>query len=338
MYPIGEKQTVEFGFLLCHQNAVSDPFDLTRFDETMMLLGRLDGRLQNSLCADIFLARARLEGAAKLAVLAGVPIVVADLQAWIAGRTPPPRIAEGLNDPLSVAAVFHLAISHEEDDRDPLVRASLRTLRTALDDRAEAETYGAGDLIYYGPLWRQIRQAANAPFPHRSLVGVAQRVFEMAELTGQAAADAAAVISIDGRSLTLPPRARDRNWLIASAVPQMLRAAGITLRVIPSLILLPRFLPASPDELAPMLAKALAPAIDAALRDLDRIERQSRKIAERPTTRRSKAPLLARLQLAYPGLSPKAVARLLNVTPQGARKLLAEGSPALRPNAGRARP
>jgi hypothetical protein len=312
---------------------VSEPFDLTRFDETMLLLGRLDGRLQNSPCADIFLARARLEGAAKLAILAGVPIAVADLQAWIAGRTPPPRVTEGLNDPLSVAAVFHLAISREEDDRDPLVRASLRTLRTVLDDRVDAETYGAGDLVYYGPLWRQIRQAADAPFPHRSLLGVAQRVFEMAELTGHAAADAATVVSIDGRSLTLPPRARDRNWLIASAVPQMLRAAGITLRVIPSLVLLPKFLPASPDALAPMLAQALAPATVAALRDLDRIERQARRIAHGPATKRSKAPLLARLQLAYPGLNARAVVKLLNVTPQGARKLLVESGAIVRSSA-----
>lgn len=315
---------MEFGFPFCHPNAVSGPLDLTRFDETMLLLGRLDGRLHNSSCADIFLARARLEGAAKLAVLAGVPIAVADLQAWIAGRTPPPRITEGLNDPLSVAAVFHLVISREEDDRDPLVRASLRTLRTVLDDRAEAETYGAGDLIYYGPLWRQIQQAANAPFPHRSLLGVAQRVFEMAELTGQAAADAAAVVSIDGRSFTLPPRAKDRNWLIATAVPQMLRAAGITLRVIPSLTLLPRFLPPSPASLEPMLCDALRRAVDGGLRDLDRIERAARKIDESAATKRSKAPLLARLQIAYPGLTAKAVVRLLGVTPQGARKLLAE--------------
>ena len=215
---------------------------------------------------------------------------------------------------------------------------SLRTLRTVLDDRVGAETYGAEDLVYYWPLWRRVRQAADAPFPLRSLFGVAQRVFEMAELTGRAAADAAAVVSIDGRSLTLPPRARDRNWLIASAVPQMLRAAGITLRVIPSLVLLPKFLPASPEALVPMLAQALAPATDAALRDLDRIERQARTIADGPATKRSKAPLLARLQLAYPGLGPKAVARLLNVTPQGARKLLASRGPALSSNVGRARP
>ncbi|BBF72708.1 hypothetical protein SBA_pBAR4_0170 (plasmid) [Sphingomonas bisphenolicum] len=52
----------------------------------MLLLGRLDGRLQNSPWADIWLARARLQGAAQLAGLAGVPIDVRHLQDWICGR------------------------------------------------------------------------------------------------------------------------------------------------------------------------------------------------------------------------------------------------------------
>lgn len=60
-------------------------------DDSLLLLGRLDGRLHGSTCADIFLARSRLEGAAALAGLAGVPIAVRDLQDWIAGRSPPPR-------------------------------------------------------------------------------------------------------------------------------------------------------------------------------------------------------------------------------------------------------
>ena len=85
-----------------------------RADDGLLLLGRLDGRLHSSACADIYLARARLSGAAALAGLAGVPISVRDLQAWIAGRSPPPRASEGLNDPYSVAAIFHLALSRDE--------------------------------------------------------------------------------------------------------------------------------------------------------------------------------------------------------------------------------
>ena len=30
---------------------------------------------------------------------------------WIAGRSPPPRASEGLNDPISVAAIFLIALS-----------------------------------------------------------------------------------------------------------------------------------------------------------------------------------------------------------------------------------
>lgn len=113
--------------------------DNLRADDSLLLLGRLDGRLHGSPCADIFLARSRLEGATVLAGLAGVPIAVRDLQDWIAGRTPPPRASEGLNDPISVAAVFHLALSRDEDLKDSLGRATLNVLRTVLDDRTEAK-------------------------------------------------------------------------------------------------------------------------------------------------------------------------------------------------------
>jgi hypothetical protein len=83
----------------------------------MLQLGRLDGRLRGSPCTDIFLAKARLYGTVALAGLAGMPIDISDLQDWITGRTPPPRASEGLNDPISVAAVFHLAIGRNDDRR-----------------------------------------------------------------------------------------------------------------------------------------------------------------------------------------------------------------------------
>jgi len=295
-----------------------------RTDDPLLLLGRLDGRLHSSACADIFLARSRLEGAATLAGLAGVPIAVRDLQEWITGRSPPPRASEGLNDPLSVAAIFHLALTRDEDAKDPIGRATLNTLRSVLDDRAEAAAYARDDLAHFGPLWRQIRAAADAPFPSANLLSIAERTFALASLTAQTAAASADVVSFDGRSLELPPRQRDRIWLIGVAMPRMLCRAGFTSRVVPSLILLPKFLPPSPAALAGTLAEALGRAAQAGLRELDAIERAAARIAtDRAFTRRSKAPLLARLQLSYPGLQPAAVARLLNVTPQGARKLLA---------------
>lgn len=290
---------------------------------TMLALGRLDGRLHRSSVADIFLARARLEGAAALSALAGVPVSVSDLQAWIAGRSPPPRASEGLNDPISVAAVFHLALTRDAESRDPLLRATLNTLRSVLNDRGEAETYGGEDLAYFGPMWRKIRERADARFDGGGLDVIAARIFEIAKITEATNAAATQVTTLDGRSLTLPPSARDRTWLIATAVPWMLWRAGLTLRVIPSFVLLPRFLPSKPGQLTPLLEAALRRAITAGFRDLDDIEQAAGRLITMDVTKRSKAPLLARLELAYPGLQPRAVARLLDVTPQGARKLLA---------------
>lgn len=115
-------------------------------EQAMLLLGRLDGRLQNSPWADIWLARARLQGAARLAGLAGVPIDVRHLQDWICGRTPPPRASEGLNDPVSVAAVFHLAIEAGVANAGPLARATLNVLRTVLVSAARISVFDAVEL------------------------------------------------------------------------------------------------------------------------------------------------------------------------------------------------
>ncbi|AKH18950.1 hypothetical protein [Sphingomonas sanxanigenens] len=303
-----------------------------RVDDSLLLLGRLDGRLHASTCGDIFLARSRLEGAAALAGLAGVPIAAQDLQDWIAGRRSPPRASEGLNDPISVAAIFHIALSRDEDLKNPIARATLNTLRQVLDDRTAAETYAASDLAHFGPLWRQVHSIADAPFPAGDLLSVASRVIELAALTEPATASSCMVTTVDGRALELQPRGRDRTWLIAVAMPRMLYRAGFTTQVIPSLILLPRYLPPSPADLVKTLELAIGRTSRAGLRELDTIERAAARIrSDLQVTRRSKAPLLARLQLSYPGLQPAAVARLLNITPQGARKLLASMTPPSRP-------
>lgn len=294
-----------------------------QFGDTMLLLGRLDGRLQHNPCADIFLARSRIEGAVALAGLAGVPIAACDLQDWIAGRRPPPRASEGLNDPISVAAVFHFAISRDEDASDPVLRSTLNVLRSVLDDRREANAYGREDLAYFGPMWRIVREAANAPLARADLMGVSERLLAISALTDAGTDTDFEATMVDGRTWDLPPRSRDRNWLLAVTVPRLLHRARLTTRIIPSLVLLPKLLPRSPGALAEAMLVNLRRSVEAGLRDLDEIERASAKlIAEESVTRRSKAPLLSRLQLTYPGLTPKAVARLLNVSPQGARKLL----------------
>ncbi|MFX7571103.1 hypothetical protein ABTJ55_20190, partial [Acinetobacter baumannii] len=78
---------------------------------------------------DIWQARARVKAAATVAGIAGVPVDTAALLDWICGRTPPPRHNEGLNDPLSIAALMHFLLL-AEDSSDPVALASLNVLRT----------------------------------------------------------------------------------------------------------------------------------------------------------------------------------------------------------------
>lgn len=312
--------------------ATPSPPDIT-LQAALLLLGRLDGRLQNSPWADIWLARARLQGAATLANLAGAPISIADLQDWICSRTPPPRASEGLNDPVSVAAVFYLAIEANAEAQDPIARATLNVLRTVLDDRSEAEVWAGSDLTYFGPAWRHARIEAQAPYPSPSLRSVAERIAVMLKAIVVADQAAVNVTTIDGRTLTLDPRSRDRAWLVASHVPAMLRRAGLTLGTLPSLVLLPKFASHDVGALTEVITRSLLAACKAGLKDLDWLERHGPKALAAAATRRSRAPLLARLALAYPGLRPPAVARLLDVTPQGARKLLAGLSPRASPAA-----
>lgn len=258
-----------------------------------------------------------------LAALAGVPITISDVHHWVAGRTPPPRASEGLNDPISVAAIFHVALSRDDEAKDPVSRSTLNTLRSVLDDRDDATIYGGNDLVHFGPLWRSVKSIAVAPFAEGDLLAVAERVFQLAELTEQSRNLGSDVSTRDGRTWLLPTPQRDRNWLIATAMPLMLHRAGFTGRIIPSLVLLDRFLPPSPSALSHLLADKLSQAARAGLRDLTAIERSIARLSTQGQfTKRSKVPLLARLLIAYPGLQPKAAATLLGVTPQGARKLL----------------
>jgi hypothetical protein len=293
-------------------------------DVPLLLLGRLDGRLYNSPAADIWTARMRLRGAVELATLAGLPVGMEALESWISGRTAPPRHGEGLNDPLSVAALFHFALSAEESARDPVARATLNMLRTLLDDRAEAEIWAPADLVRFGPVWRRAQALLTAPFAETGIRPLAERILAVrTALPVEIAGDEPLVTSIDGRQLRFAGPRFDINWIIACHLPAALEACGLTMRRLPSFVALPRFLPTEPGVLDGQLRAMIGAQAHRGLSELDRLERKVRAIAPAlSVTRRSRAPLLMRLSLAYPGLSVAAAARLLGVSHQGATKLL----------------
>ena len=293
-------------------------------EHALLLLGRLDGRLCNSPAADIWLARARLKGAAALASFASVPIGVTDLQNWICGRTPPPRHSEGLNDPLSIAALFHFALSAADGD-DPIVRATLNISRTLLDDRKEADLWAAEDLVRFGPAWRMAQMLLEAPYPTASFHAIAQRLIDARASLDTPVTEGQLVTTVDGRQWRIEPRRFDMGWILACHLPGAFTATGLSLRRLPSLVALPRFLPDDVDLLTGQIAAMVARQAGQGLTELDRLEAKLARLpAELTVTRRSKAPLLMRLELAYPGLRKMAVARLLGISHQGATKLVAQ--------------
>lgn len=297
--------------------------------KALLMLGRLDGRLINSPATDIWLARARLKGASLLATSAGIPVGVTELEDWICGRRLPPRYSEGLNDPLSIAALLHFALSAAEREYDPVARATLNISRTLLDDRKEAESWAPEDLVRFGPAWRAVQEALEAPYPVPTLEAVADRLIVARGQLEAPVTAAQLLTTIDGRQFRLDPRRSDLDWVIACHLPTALRSCGLALRTLPSFVDLGRFLPENRDSLVEQLGAMIWRQALKGLRELDRIERRLNHMpSDLAVTKRSKAPLLMRLELAYPGLSRTAVARLLGISHQGATKLMAQISAA----------
>ena len=132
------------------------------------------------------------------------------------------------------------------------------------------------------------------------------------------------MLTADGRRLDIDPRSFDTIWILGTLLPRAYVAAGLTLRPLPCLAGLPRFLPEDPLALADALRTRTLDAARLGLAELDRLERALLRIpADLKVTKRSKAPLLARLQVAYPDLRVPAIARLLGISPQGAVKVQA---------------
>lgn len=304
------------------ENVISGVVSIRPPLPTLIALGRLDGRLANSPARDIWLARARIDGTATIAGIAGLPVFADDIMNWICGRAAPPRHSEGLNDPMSVAAVMHFVLVAQQMPADEIAKASLRILRTLLDDRSEAELWGPGDLVRFSGAFRAAQGAIVAPYPAPTLHAVAERLLEVHAALEVEPAPGRTVTTVDGRQMVIEPQSFATIWLVACQLPRALVAAGLATHILPSMVHLPRFLPRSADELANALEGSIGLASRQGLAELDRLERRLESLPSvLPVTKRSRLPELLRLELAYPGLRVPAVSRLLGVSPQAAAKL-----------------
>lgn len=291
----------------------------------LLLIGRLDGRLSGSPARDIWLGRARISATSTIASLAGLPVDTSDLLAWITGRTPPPRHSEGLNDPMSVAALTHFVLLAQEANGDAVAKGTLNALRTLLDDREEAQIWGREDLVLFGPAFRAAKARLAEPYPAPTLLAVAERLLAVHADLEIAPVGGRSVATIDGRQLNVDPRTFGTIWLLACHLPTALLSAGFTTQAIPSFVCLPKLFGATAWELASDLERRFGAAAMAGLRDLEAVERIDASLPkELGVTRRSKLPSLMRLEAAYPGMRVPAIARLLDISPQGAAKLASQ--------------
>jgi len=260
-----------------------------------------------------------------IAALAGLPVDTSDLLAWITGRSLPPRHSEGLNDPMSVAALAHFVLLAQEAEGDGVAKATLNALRLLLDDREEARIWGRDDLVLFGSAFRAAKRRLAEPYAAPTLLAVAERLLEVHAELEIAPVGGRSLATLDGRQLIVDPRTFGTIWLLACHLPTALLTAGVTSQIIPSFVCLPKFLGVTARELAGDLEQRLGDAAMAGLKDLDTAERLDDKLPkELGVTRRSKLPALMRLEAAYPGIRIPAIARLLNISPQGAAKLASQ--------------
>jgi len=176
-------------------------------------------------------------------------------------------------------------------------------------------------------VFTEAKHALLAPLPSSGFLALTERLITVHRDLGLHAGAGRSVLTADGRRLDIDPRTFDTVWVLGTLLPRAYVAAGLTLRALPSLVGLPRFLPEDPGILAGELQMRTLDAARSGLEELDRLERALLRLpADIKVTKRSKAPLLARIQLAYPDLRVPAVARLLGISPQGAAKVLAQVS------------
>lgn len=282
-----------------------------------------DGRLSHSPAAHLWLINARLEGAATAACNAGVPVTASDLQAWLSGSRNPPRSSEGLNDPVSVAAVVYFFFVTLDQPRSANDKAVTRLLRSLLDLETEAHVWAREDLVHYGPLWRAMHRLSKARGLESNIKSVAKRLYEMARIAAKSnGRRQLAATCFDGRQLTFMPE-NPRAWLVSLMVPELLRQAGLTANLIPSLVPSLKYLDSDAGGYMTLLVECIGRRAETGLKSLASLERQIGGIDRRCNrTTRSRLRMAAELGLALPSLSRGKLAIAINATPAGAGYLM----------------
>lgn len=137
-------------------------------------LGRLDGRLAYSQARNTWLMQMRMRGIVNAAASAGIPTSVDELESWISGRRCPPRSLEGINDPLSVAAVAYFADQGWSSQTEKLHNKDIQSERAFFNYSEQANEWASDDVGFYIHLYRRLRDEIRQINLHGSISEVAK--------------------------------------------------------------------------------------------------------------------------------------------------------------------
>tara|TARA_E500000305_G_scaffold39821_1_gene30460 strand:+ start:297 stop:1199 length:903 start_codon:yes stop_codon:yes gene_type:complete len=291
----------------------------------LLALGRLDGRLTHSPARKAWSIRARFEGAANVACNAGVPTDANAIEGWVAGAGNPPRICQGLNDPIGVAAIVYFFFVSLDTVTSGGDREAKRLLRNLLDVETEVSTWSGADLVQFGPLWRAMSKVAEEPGLEPSIAALGERLAQMSKLVTRSADHAELVATLPGGRTITFNREYPRAWMVAAMIPVLLRRSGLSANLLPSLVPRCKFLCSSAAEWSELLTQSLSDQASFAGRTLERMESEMAQLRVRyERTSRSRLAEVAELRLALPSLTRRKLAIAVNSTPAGAGYLLRE--------------
>src|SRR3546814_8437966 len=98
----------------------------------------------------------------------------------------------------------------------------------------------------------------EAPYPAGTLLGIAQRLIDARGSLDALVTEGNLVTTADGRQWRIDPRRFDMGWVLACHLPGALLAAGLSIRRLPSLVGLPRFMEDDVGSLSKAIAAMLA--------------------------------------------------------------------------------
>ena len=294
-------------------------------NDAFLQLGRLDGRLANSLARAVWAVRMQLRAIAQASVAAGVPVSADDIEHWIAAGGDMPRRREGLNDPWRISTIAHFALAAQQTHRNPLAGLTHSLIDPLFDHREVALETAPHEVLELTPIWRETqRTALVGGLPN--IATLADRLATLVDVTDADLGQTLTVADPFDRDIHFVP-GRSASWLAAIAVPVAVNRLGLTATLMPNLVPPPRLFHVRRGSDDAMIRFWVGEA-KVGSAELDRLERCLAGRGQLARTARSRVDRAALFRLAFPSITGMQLAKALGATPQGGSYLLRQLSAA----------